>query len=58
MIMANQILFKILFKKSQKGHLRLPRKRKSFIFCFIQNISSLKGMQFNLFKKQLIGRVF
>ena len=56
--MANQILFKILFKKSQKGHLRLPRKRKSFIFCFIQNISSLKGMQFNLFKKQLVGRVF
>lgn len=57
MIMANQILFKILFKKSQKDTY-VYLERKSFIFCFIQNISSLKGMQFNLFKKQLIGRVF
>lgn len=44
--------------KQNKNKTYVYLERKSFIFGFIQNISSLKGMQFNLFKKQLIDRVF
>lgn len=42
MIMANQILFKYYLKRVKKDTY-VYLERKSFIFDFIQNISSLKG---------------